>query len=295
MTLTITYMDQLIRDAIRNDSWEFWQIWGRKGHGKTTLLLLLLYNYFQDWDKVFEHLKFVLTGLVDVAEGVLEKGDVFYRIPLLGLDDIGVHGSKYRYKNPVFVEFIEMFDAIREIIGVLITTAPLTNKALKPLRQDLTATIFLPRRGWYQFQRHVWQDNFYGLKPRFKKRHKVEGEFPTIPLDQYRKYKIIRRKLLVELKVKKFRVLQKEEIIPRLNIVDKTLLKHMFKKHTIVRRQFHKGGAQYEFKGAMSKLEAFGLLQTDSENVSITDLGESIHYEVDPEAKELKEKLEELT
>jgi len=132
MTVQETYMDARIRDAINNDSWEFWQIWGRKGHGKTTLLLNLLHGYYKSWDKVFERLQFVLTQLVDVAEGVLEKDDVFYRIPLLGLDDIGVHGSKYRYKNPIFVEFIEMFDAIREIVGVLITTAPLTNKALKP-------------------------------------------------------------------------------------------------------------------------------------------------------------------
>ncbi len=289
----VNFMDERIREAIRSDGWEFWQIWGKKGHGKTTLLLLLLYGFYHDWDKVFQNLKFLLTSMVDVTEKVLESEDITYRVPVLGWDDLGIHGSKYRYKDPIVIEFMEMFDAIREVIGVLITTAPLTNKALKTLRQDLTATIFLPSRGWYRFQQHDAEDNYYGLEPRFHKRHKVEGPFPSIPTEKYYAYKIQRRKFLVELKIKKYRALQAEDIIKHLTPIDKELLKHIYQKHSIVTRQFYAPETLAKFRGSMNKLEALGILETEKGYVTITDLGENIYYQTDPEGKELYEKLSE--
>ena len=188
---------------------------------------------------------------------------------------------------------MEMFDAIREVIGVLITTAPLTNKALRSLRQDLTATIFLPQRGWYRFQEHEIEDNYYGLEPRFHKRHKVEGPFPSIPMDKYYEYKALRRKFLVELKIKKYRALEIEDIIKHLTPVDKELLKHMYQKHSIVTRQFYAPSTLSKFRGSMNKLESLGILTIEKGYVTITDIGENIYYQTDPEGKELCEKLSE--
>ncbi|RLI46923.1 hypothetical protein DRO69_02025 [Candidatus Bathyarchaeota archaeon] len=273
----ITYMDKLIRDAIRNDGWEFWCIWGVKGFGKTSLALGLSYRFYHSWQKVFKHLVFTDTQLRDLL--LKQEDDPNYRVPLVVWDDPAVHMSKYKFRDMLSVEFMEFFAGIRPRLAILIVTAPLPTSLLKGLREDYTATIFLPKRGYYIFQRHVWQEDYRSIRPRFRKLKEQEGFFSAIPPDVYEQYKILRHKFLVEKKYKRLMVLEAEDIINKLTPLDFKVLWRIFKNRGMNAREFRRGKRYYEEKSIVNKLEAFGCLVTYEDHIYVTDLGKKVALE----------------
>ena len=266
----------MIYDAVRNDGWEFWLVWGIKGHGKTTLALELAHRFYRSWKKVFDHLVFTDAQLRNKILAFEDDPD--YRVPLMVWDDPGVFMSKYKYRDLLAVEFIEFFVAIRPRLAVLIMAAPLPTSILKGLRQDLTATIFLPKRGWYIFQRHVWQEDFHSINARFRKIKIQEGPFPAIDNDVFDRYKRLRHTNLLERKFKRLKVLEEQDMVAKLVEPDFCALKQIYEHHDFSRRAFRKGGTWEQYKGNLSKLEAYGLVTSSQGTIHITDLGERIYY-----------------
>ena len=122
-----------IIDAYINNAFFGLIIYGRQGIGKTTYMLKVMYDVYGSWDLVFKHLVFSLDDLVDV----IKNDDK--RFIVIGWDDAGIHGHKYRYfRSRESAELISAWlDAIRTQVSALLITTVNPMNLLKPIRDSL--------------------------------------------------------------------------------------------------------------------------------------------------------------
>jgi hypothetical protein len=123
-----------IEDAYKKYEFFGLIIYGEQGIGKTTYMLKVMYDVYGDWNTVFEHLIFSLDDLIDLIEESRGK-----RFKVIGWDDAGIHGHKYKYfRKRDAVELISAWlDVARtKTASLLITTVNPLN-LLKPIRESL--------------------------------------------------------------------------------------------------------------------------------------------------------------
>jgi hypothetical protein len=108
-------------------------IYGEQSIGKTTYMLKVMYEVYRNWDLVFKHLVFSFDDLVDI----IKNND--QRFVVIGWDDAGIHGHKYRYfRSRESVELISAWlDAIRTQVSALLITTVNPLNLLKPIRDSL--------------------------------------------------------------------------------------------------------------------------------------------------------------
>ena len=108
-------------------------IYGRQGIGKSTYMLKVMNDIYQDWDEVFRHLVFSLDDLVDIMRKAKDK-----RIKVIGWDDAGIHGHKYLYfRDKEKVELISAWiDVVRTRIAGWLITTPDPRNLIRPVRES---------------------------------------------------------------------------------------------------------------------------------------------------------------
>ena len=71
-------------------------IYGMQRSGKTMYSLLVMYDFYRDWDKVLDNVFFTLEDLIGaIKERVLTNFSASKQLKVICWDDAGVHGSKY--------------------------------------------------------------------------------------------------------------------------------------------------------------------------------------------------------
>ena len=96
-------------------------------------MLKVMYEVYQDWDKVFEYLVFSLDDLIDIMKRAKER-----RIKVIGWDDAGVHGHKYLYfRDKDKVELLSAWiDVVRTRIAGWLITTPDPRNLVRPVRES---------------------------------------------------------------------------------------------------------------------------------------------------------------
>jgi len=192
-------MEELLkrmREAVENDGWLFILICGERGNGKSTLALKLLkklFDYYNvgDWRNVLSHTIFTIHDF----DNMIEKSNIRYEDRLIGLvwDDFALHTSVYQFWDPlrqrVLTEFIENFEAVREDVAVLITTAATPDMLPPKLRNAPHISLDVFKRGAARFftkKRVLW---FY-----IKWTGKDIIEFDPLPQEVYSTYREMKRR-----------------------------------------------------------------------------------------------------
>lgn len=134
---------EYIEYAVEHSGYELILIWGEQGSGKSNLMLQLGFKVFGCWEKVFEHLIFTPSDLVEKAEKLPES----YRYDCLLWDDVGVHfpSTKFKTDPKTYERVAEFMDAHRTIASVIICTAPNFQRYPKVLRDNCTLEIYTAR------------------------------------------------------------------------------------------------------------------------------------------------------
>lgn len=123
------YFVDKIKRMVAENGFMSVMIVGRQGVGKTTYAMKTLYQYYGDWDKVFESMTF------DPIE--LLRRRKHYDAILI--DDAGVHLSKYDWRDKS--DFAKFFNLIRDVTNFLIFTTPNEGDILKNIRDKLTYLV----------------------------------------------------------------------------------------------------------------------------------------------------------
>ncbi len=181
------YLEDYLRDAIKNNGWESLVIWGPKGSLKSNLLLQAGYLVYGDWQTVLNHIIFTPQDFIKITE---KKG----RIPWLGWDDIGVHlpRSLYFTNRQLWSDLKSNWDAFRVKLSVFMCTAPRKDKVASFITDDLSGEIFLGKRvgptlvNLYDFQRWIWSlDLEQAEKPKFDMVRVEKEPLPGTPKISY--------------------------------------------------------------------------------------------------------------
>ncbi len=105
-------------------------IYGMQRSGKTMYSLLVMYDFYRDWDKVLSNVFFTLNDLIAAIKTRKEKKQV------ICWDDAGVHGSKYLFfRSRQLTEYLQnLFDVVGLAIKALLITTPNPENLLKAIR-----------------------------------------------------------------------------------------------------------------------------------------------------------------
>jgi hypothetical protein len=108
-------------------------VYGKQRLGKSSYASKVLFDIYQDWDVVLNHMLFDLRDVVSVMSRAVKEGK---RIPAICWDDCGVHGNKMLYfANRPLVQYLQnLIDVIGINLGGLILTTPSPNNLLRVLR-----------------------------------------------------------------------------------------------------------------------------------------------------------------
>ncbi|MFC2067737.1 hypothetical protein ACFLTP_01810 [Chloroflexota bacterium] len=123
----------LIQQAIAHDQFIGAIIYGSQRTGKSSYASKVMYEIYQDWDKVNQYMLFKLEDVVRVLEDATDRG---VKIPCFCWDDCGVHGNNLLYfSNRDLVQYLgDLLDVAGiSVSGVLMTT-PSPLKLLKVIR-----------------------------------------------------------------------------------------------------------------------------------------------------------------
>ncbi len=114
-------------------------IYGMQRSGKTMYSLLVMYDFYRDWDEVLSHVFFTLDDLIRaIKERVLTNFSASKQLKVICWDDAGVHGSKYlffRGGGRQLIEYLQnLFDVIGLAVKAILITTPNPENLLKVIR-----------------------------------------------------------------------------------------------------------------------------------------------------------------
>jgi len=112
-------------------------IYGMQRSGKTMYSLLVMYDFYRDWDKVLSNVFFNLEDLISaIKERVLSNFSTNKQIKVICWDDAGVHGSKYLFfRSRQLTEYLQnLFDVVGLAVKAILITTPNPENLLKAIR-----------------------------------------------------------------------------------------------------------------------------------------------------------------
>jgi len=112
-------------------------IYGMQRSGKTMYSLLVMYDLYEDWDKVLDNVFFNLEDLIRaIKERVLTNFSASRQLKAICWDDAGVHGSKYLFfRSKQLAEYLQnLFDVIGLAVKAILITTPNPENLLKAVR-----------------------------------------------------------------------------------------------------------------------------------------------------------------
>ena len=112
-------------------------IYGMQRSGKTMYSLLVMYDLYEDWDKVLSNIFFTLEDLISaIKERVLTNFSASKQLKVICWDDAGVHGSKYLFfRSRQLAEYLQnLFDVIGLAVKAILITTPNPENLLKAVR-----------------------------------------------------------------------------------------------------------------------------------------------------------------
>ncbi len=129
-------LTRIVLGALKRYDYEQAFIIGKQGVGKTTYALLVMYEVYQDWDRVLHYTVFDPREVLPEFREALKTGK---RIPVVLFDDAGFHLSKYlwsvdRDSQRLALTINALFNLIRTICAATIFTSPDLD-VLKELRK----------------------------------------------------------------------------------------------------------------------------------------------------------------
>lgn len=137
-----------IAKAMKDDGFVGALIYGSQRLGKSSYASQILYDLYQDWDMVNEHMLFELDDVVKVLHRALKERK---KIPAIVWDDAGVHANKFLYfRNRTLVQYLQnLFDVIGLNLGGLLITTPSPNNLLRVIRGYEWYRVKIYRRNEY--------------------------------------------------------------------------------------------------------------------------------------------------
>ena len=106
---------------------------GMQRLGKSSYALQVMYDIYQDWDKVFANMFFKIDELVSYLSSLVDKGE---KVPCILWDDAGVSGSSQVYWTDK--ELYRYLGALTDVIGTttrgLLMTTPNPYGLVKTIR-----------------------------------------------------------------------------------------------------------------------------------------------------------------
>jgi len=112
-------------------------IYGMQRSGKTMYSLLVMYDFYRDWDEVLRNVFFTLDELIAaIKERVLANFSKEQTLRVICWDDAGVHGSKYLFfRSRQLTEYLQnLFDVVGLALKAILITTPNPENLLKAIR-----------------------------------------------------------------------------------------------------------------------------------------------------------------
>ena len=112
-------------------------IYGMQRSGKTMYSLLVMYDFYRDWDKVLDNVFFNLEELISAIKNrVLKNFSKEKQLRVICWDDAGVHGSKYLFfRSRQLTEYLQnLFDVVGIAVKAILITTPNPENLLKAIR-----------------------------------------------------------------------------------------------------------------------------------------------------------------
>jgi len=221
--LVVTYTPGSIIDVIKttviNDAFEAFNVWGKRGAGKSTCSLWLMwkaYDYLYNdyyvntfkrsrvsddkiWDMVLHHTVFKPSEFWAVLDEYEGGEDHWKRCPGLYIDDAGLHLSKYYWQDKDIKDLMSFLQTIRFKLKLFLFSSPRISDVACGLREGLvTGEIYVRqirdyrtdpptiRRGYAYFIQYKDVPDFYKRGKPFTFKHFVHGygrpfRFPDLP------------------------------------------------------------------------------------------------------------------
>lgn len=183
-----------VYNAVIEDGFMFIVIWGPPRSSKTTLGGDVLYSLYKDWDKMLQALIFDLgQAMHRLRNGLPERwptrNKLHMRVPAILWDDFGARSNKAETQyDQAFDLFKGGFDVIGTKCGSVITTMVDPNEPTFQLLCKYTHEVQVLEKGYYKYDKVLWQQNFSGFRTRVKKIPIETGEFDMWPDEVYEKY-----------------------------------------------------------------------------------------------------------
>lgn len=181
------------------------------GAGKSSLLINLLYEIYDDEEKVKENLIYFPEELFPILKRP-------YRTWAIGWDDMQLTVGKHKWADTDIKELAYLLTTQRPNLGILIGSAPHLGKLQKDFREFFHFEIKVPFRGYYEVQQvKYWTPFDSPLKVKNRLVYKGESAFPRISKgleEWYIKWREDKNRTYREKLEQKFITKPKEQIAP---------------------------------------------------------------------------------
>jgi len=181
-----TYEDYL-RNAVRNYRWECVPIWGIKGSFKSNRLMWSLYQIYQDWSLVHEH---IIMEPEEFVELLNTKG----RIPAVGWDDIGawLDSQLYFEDRQLYAQIKRNWKLTRTKMSVFLCTIPIKTDLPTFILDDMTSELFCSPRMMTTYDRWIWEKDERNPRKVVKRAICIHENKPfnihEVPTEEFKKY-----------------------------------------------------------------------------------------------------------
>jgi len=122
-----------IAKAIKDDAFIGGIIYGAQRLGKSSYAAQVMYEFYEDWGAVNEHILFRLEDVVAMLQDSLKARR---KIPVLCWDDAGIHANKLIYfSERRYVQYLSnLLDVVGLYLGALLITTPSPMNLLAAIR-----------------------------------------------------------------------------------------------------------------------------------------------------------------
>jgi len=171
-------------------------VFGSQRTGKSSYAMQVLYDIYQDWNTVLDHIFFKLEDVVRFLMVQIKTGRI---IPAFVWDDAGVYGSKQLYfTKRRLAEYLQnLFDVIGTAVKGVILTTPSPENLLKALRSYEFYRVKIVKHN--QYYRRIAQGYKNVLLPsgtRYIRKMYRDYFDVRLPKDVYEEYIKIRKSYL---------------------------------------------------------------------------------------------------
>jgi len=196
------FYDELIK-VVKNDGFILIVLEGDKGFGKSNAMLEIVHNILarwtnkECWDQVLKHVIFTIDDFWNLSRRTELIRDDRKRIVAVGWDDFGMHTSGYAFlrgEGAKVGEFIEDFEAVREICSVLVVSVATFGILPPAIREkgQVHFRVVMVKRGKaiaFKRERYIERD-----LDKWKWKAIVKMPFDKVPEDVYSKYRQMKRR-----------------------------------------------------------------------------------------------------